>query len=150
MTELYQYKDCGLDYIFLRNGYRIKETPYGRGVAIENADGLHEAIAHSIITSPRRIRGQEVRFLRSMLDVSQSGLGDIVGKSRATIARWEGGLDEPIPAEADRFLRLFYALKASGHDAAQRLLELLTEIDELEHQMAVFSETDDVWTAEAA
>ncbi len=28
---------------------------------------------------------------------------------------------------------MFYALKASGHEAAERLVDLLTELDEVEH-----------------
>ena len=150
MTELHHYTDCGLDYIYLFNGYKVKKTPYGRGIAIENVDGLHEAIAVDIIKSPHAVRGQEVRFLRSMLDVSQAGLGDILGKSRATIARWEAGPNESIAGEADRLIRLFYALKMVGHEVADALLDLLAQIDELEHRMATFEETNTVWAPKAA
>ena len=150
MMEQYHYTDCGLDYIYLLNGFDEMETPYGRGSAIENVDGLHAAIALDIIMSPHAIRGQEVRFLRAMLNVSQAGLGDIVGKSRATVARWEGSPRDPIPGEADRLIRLFYALKMAGHKVADRIVELLTQIDELEHSMALFEDTDEGWVARAA
>ena len=68
MTDRYHYTQCGLDYVYLENGFRLEETPYGAGVSIEDADELHEAIALSIITSPHAIRGQELRFLRAMLE----------------------------------------------------------------------------------
>lgn len=150
MTSRYHYTECGLDYVYLENGFRLEETPYGAGVSIEDADELHETIALAIIMSPHAIRGQELRFLRSMLDVSQAGLGDLVGKSRAAIARWEAGTDDPIPGEADRLLRMFYALKVNGHDVAVKILDLLTQIDELQHRIALFEDTETGWRSKEA
>ena len=113
MKGSYHYTGCGLDYVYLANGFRRQKTPYGSGVSITDADGLHKAIARHIVSSPPRLRGQEIRFLRSMLDVSQAGLGDILGVSRATVARWEGNAETPIPSGTDRALRLFYAAENS-------------------------------------
>ena len=146
MSNPYHYTECGLNYIYLENGFRIHETPYGEGVSIDAADQLHEAIALTVISSPRALRGQEVRFLRSLLQVSQSGLGEILGVSRPTIARWESAPDDKISsATADRMLRVIYALKAAGHEVALKILDLLTEIDELEHKIALFQETNNGW-----
>lgn len=150
MTDLYHYTQCGLDYIYLVNGYRREETPYGAGVSIEHADQLHEAIALSVITAPQALRGQELKFLRSMLDISQARLGDLLGKSRATVARWESGLNEPIPGEADRALRFFYALTVAGDDVAKKIVDLLTEIDAIEHRMALFEDTESGWRPKEA
>ncbi len=150
MTGPHHYTECGLDYIYLLNGFKVHETPYGEGISIQNADGLHKAIALAVIISPNALRGQEVRFLRSLLDVSQAGLGDILGASRATVARWEGGADQAIPAGSDRALRMFYALKVTGHEVAERIVDLLTEIDELEHTQTLFEETDTGWEERVA
>ncbi|MCZ6870839.1 MAG: transcriptional regulator [Gammaproteobacteria bacterium] len=134
----YHYTNCGLDYVYLKNGYTIYETEEGGGVAIEGADGLHAAIARAIVTAPHILRGQELRYLRSMLDISQSGLGEVLGVSRPTIARWEGLPQEPISASSDRTLRLFYALKELGHEQAEIICDLLREIDELEFGPSLF------------
>ena len=48
--EPHHYVNSGLDYVYLANGFTVHDTPYGSGVAIENADGLHHAIAVAIIT----------------------------------------------------------------------------------------------------
>ncbi len=141
----HHYTDCGLDYVHLENGYNVHETPYGQGVAIENADELHRAIARWVVSQPHTLRGQELRFLRSVLKLSQSGIGEILGVSRATIARWEGSLDHSIGGSADRALRFFYALKEEGHELAISVCELLSEIDELEYQLSVFEDTDAGW-----
>lgn len=150
MTGPYHYTGCGLDYVYLLNGFELHETPYGEGVAIQDADGLHKAIALAVISSPNALRGQDVRFLRSLLDISQAGLGDILGASRATVARWEGGADQAIPGGSDRTLRMFYALKVSGHEVAERIVDLLAEIDELEHTQTLFEETDRGWEERVA
>ena len=107
MNEPYHYTECGLDYVYLANGFKVHETPYGEGISIESADELHQAIAQAIILAPHALRGQEIRFLRSLLEISQAALGDLCGVSRATVARWEGAPEKPIDPAADRFFRFF-------------------------------------------
>jgi len=149
MSEIYHYTGCGLDYVRLVNGFTHHDTPYGGGVSIEDMDGLHDQIARYIVSSPSRLRGQEVRFLRSMLDVSQAGLARILGTKRVTVARWEGKPNTPIPGTADRALRLFFALKVEGNESAHALLDLLADIDEEEFGDATFEETESGWRAAA-
>ena len=47
-------------------------------------------IANWIVQQRHTLRGQEVRFLRSLLDLSQAGLGEVLGVSRPTVARLGG------------------------------------------------------------
>lgn len=152
--KLYHYTGCGLDNVYLANGYTDHKTPYGRGVSIEDADGLHKEIARGIVLGSAPIRGQEVRFFRSLMDISQTGLGKILGVTRPTVARWEGQPNMAIPAVADRLLRLFYAMQQAGNKIALRVAELLRETDEIEHQTqkhrTVFRETQQGWQREAA
>ena len=137
--KMHHCKECGLDYICLANGFTVHDTQYGKGISITDADVLHGAIGRMIVTSPHIMRGQEVRFLRSMLDLTQFGMGEVLGVSRATIARWEGSPNEKITApSAERTLRLFFALKLQGHELVLEICELLTEIDELEYRLSVF------------
>jgi DNA-binding transcriptional regulator YiaG len=150
MIESYHYTGCGLDYVRLLNGYKVHESPDGRGVSIDNADGLHEAIARCVVASPFRLRGQEVRFLRSMLDLSQDGLARVLGTKRLTVARWEAKPHGLIPGPADRALRLIYARKADGDALMARILDLLAEIDSAEAGETVFAETRGSWKRQAA
>jgi DNA-binding transcriptional regulator YiaG len=150
MSEHFHYTASGLDYIYLANGFTRHETDYGPGTSIDDMDGLHDAIARHVVTSPTRLRGQEVRFLRSMLDVSQAGLARILGTKRLTVARWEAKPGTSIPGTADRALRLFFALKMEGDQAATGLLELLAEIDEAAYGAAVFEETNGDWHSRRA
>lgn len=145
--ETLHYVQCGLDYVYLTNGFEVKETPYGCGYRIHAIDELHEAIALDITQSNRPIRGQELKFLRSMLGLSQEALGHIISKSRAAVARWEGKRADPIDPTADKLLRAFYLLKKEGCDQAFALIDLFSRIDDLEHGYGqeCFVEKDGLW-----
>jgi len=141
MTELYRYTACGLDYVYLQNGFEVRETKHGPAVAIKAARDLHETIARSIISTPQRLRGQEVRFLRAQLKLSQDGLARVLQTKRGSVARWEAEPEKAIPGPVDSALRMFYALKTAGHGVAERIVDLLADIDELEHQISVIRQT---------
>lgn len=164
---MYHYTMCGLDYVFLRSGFRVRQTDYGSGVSIKNAEALDWAIAAIIITSPPRIRGQEVRFLRSLLHYSQNALANELGVKRITVARWEGVPNTPIPGTADRALRtvaanrLFHDLEALRDVAVifpeiadQRTEQLIMSYlpDEKPSEPSLFPEIavpEDKWKASA-
>lgn len=128
---LLHYTDCGLDYIWLSNGFEHLDTECGRATQIKNREGLHAAIGRAIVNGPSRLRGQEVRYLRSMLGLSQEGLGKLLRQSRATVARWEGERTKPIPSGSDQWLRVVYTRKAEGDESVCKLVDLLTELDDL-------------------
>jgi len=134
--RMYHYKEVGLEYVWLRNGFECRDTPRGRSVRIHDRDGLHAAIGRWIVASPARLRGKEVRFLRSLLNLSQEGLGKLLRQSRATIARWEGEPEKAIPNGSEDWLRVVYAKKAEGNNAVCKLVDLLTEMDELKNGKA--------------
>ena len=43
-VDRYHYSECGLDNIYLYNGFEFVETPRGRAVNIRDIEGLHRAI----------------------------------------------------------------------------------------------------------
>ena len=130
---MHHFTACGLDYVWLKNGFDYRDSARGRSIRINDLDGLHAAIARWIVQSPARIRGQEVKFLRSMLKLSQEGLGKALGQSRASVARWEGEPNKAIPRASDHWLRVVYAKKAQGDREMCKLVDLLVELDEMKH-----------------
>ena len=130
---IHHFTDCGLDYVWLISGFEYRDTPQGRLVRIKNIDGLHAAIGRWIVQNPSRLRGAEVRFLRSLLCLSQEGLGRMLSQSRATIARWEGDPTKPIPTGSDHWLRVVYAKKIQGDREMCKLVDLLIGLDEIKH-----------------
>ncbi len=150
MTELFHYTDCGLDYVYLANGYTVHETAHGEGVSIKDARTLHAFIALAVIAQPRALQGQDVRFLRGMMRLSQEALAKVLRQQRGSVARWEAEPTKDIPGAADSALRMFYALKAGGHDIAGKIVDLLQQVDEQQHgPHDLLLRNDGAWRAAA-
>ena len=124
----YQYRHCGLNNVYLLNGYTIRQTRHGETVSIHDIDGLHRAIAKFLIRERKTLSGPEARFLRHELGYSQKVLAGLLGKNIQTIARWEKG-ESRIDGPADRLLRLMYKLRMGSHRGIGKLLRKLADID---------------------
>ena len=79
MSEMYHYQSCGLQNIYLRNGFKYRETQYGKTVAIHDIEGLHKAIGLLIINNKTSLlNGSEIKFLRVELDMPQKTLAPVI------------------------------------------------------------------------
>lgn len=148
MHEPLHYTDCGLDNIYLLNGYEIVDTPYGEGISVKNVDGLREAIAWYLATRKKLLEGKEIRFLRKQLDLTQSELGRALGVDVQTVARWEKG-ENNISGPAERLLRALYVEHTNGTLKVHDLLNMLDELDALLNPRQIFESVDDTWKAAA-
>ena len=79
----YHYTESGLDSVYLQNGCEIVTSRKGKGVIIQDIDGLHEAIGQDIVGNKKKLRGKEFRFLRNELLLSQGVLGALVASEGA-------------------------------------------------------------------
>jgi putative transcriptional regulator len=144
----YHYTECGLDNVWLENGFKIHETKYGNGVSISEAEQLHEVIAHTLINSPVPIRGQEVRFLRSVLDISQAALGKLLGDmSRDAIAKYEGAKNKPIPTPIDHLIRYVYSEMKKDNSRLRGFCDIFEQIEENAINEVILSRKSGNWKA---
>lgn len=148
VKEPFHYPDCGLDNIYLLNGYELVETPYGAGVTVRDVDGLRKAIALHLATHKKLLDGQEIRFLRKEMDVTQSELGKCLGVDAQTVARWEKN-ENHVNGPAERLLRLLYLDHADGQIKVHDLLRMLDEVDASVNNRQFFEETDTGWRSAA-
>ena len=88
-TQPYHYTQCGLDDIFLLNGFHWYKVGNEGGVAVQDAEGLHKAIALNIVRNKAILCGKDVRFLRKLLDFTQAELALWLGYSSQQVARWK-------------------------------------------------------------
>jgi DNA-binding transcriptional regulator YiaG len=147
-ADLFHYTQCGLDNIWLANGVHREETPYGAGFRIEHASELHDAIATSIINDAHPMRGQEARFLRVALNLSQEGMAKALGVDRATVIRWERAREKPLAVMQDIAIRTTYAARAEDEEFLVGVIKELQETDEAEHGeafRAVFEANNAGW-----
>src|SRR5271170_3535240 len=110
----HHYKESGLDNVYLENGYKAIETPYGTGMAIQDTEGLHKAIGLWLVGQPVPLNGAELRFLRMEMESTQRDLAGILGAKEQTLRIWEKGRGKPIPGPVDRLLRAIYSEFATG------------------------------------
>jgi DNA-binding transcriptional regulator YiaG len=105
--NVYHYRDCGLENVFLEGGFKVVDTPYGQGVTIYDLDGLHSCIANSLVKKPIPLNGKEFRFLRTELDLSQTTMGNLCGRKERRLRDWEKN-NEKVPDPANTIIRVVY------------------------------------------
>lgn len=139
---MYHYRECGLDNVWLGNGYHEHKSAYGEGVSIEDTDGLHKAIGLCLVDCPRLLTGAEFRFLRVEMDLSQRRLGDLFNVDEQAVARWEKARTKPVRGAAERFIRVWYKTYADGSGDIKAMISRLAELDaNAARSKVVFRET---------
>ena len=146
----YHYTECGLKNIYLLNGYKFIDTSRGKAISIKDVDGLHKAIGLFLVTNKKDLSGDEVRFLRLGMLMSQSTLAELLGTSDQTIRRWERG-KVTIPKPSESLLRLLY--REHVHDKDGKISTVLREIADLEEMINgkefLFKDTSKGWKSAA-
>ena len=144
---MYQFKDGGLKNVWLLNGYTIKSTPYGEGVAIHDLDGLTQAICRALSQKQGQLTGVELRYLRSSgMLMSQPAFGRLMGIDGQSVARWEKS--GRVPRWADKLVRLLYAAKSDGNEPICQAVERLQTVDRLIHHKIIIREGKQGWQPE--
>ncbi len=142
--EPIHYTASGLPDVWLLNGFHREETAHGPAVRIEDADGLHKALARAIVTEKKPFTPVELRFLRKLLALSQASVARLLGISDQTVARLEKG-ETVIDAAAERLIR-FIVLEHLGEDVIVRdELAALAEQDEALHGEHRLRRTGKAW-----
>lgn len=150
--EGFHYQSCGLDNVFLLNGYEVRELDGSRAVAIHDLEGLHRAIAEQLIEKPAPLSCKEFRFLRVEMDFSQKALGDFLGVTDQAVAKWEKGQTKSIPRSADTLVRVFARERLLKRES--RIFDFVREMSELDRHVdgarLELSETEEGWKSRSA
>lgn len=149
-NSTYHYTECGLNNIYLVNGFQLMETQRGQAISIKNIEGLHKAIGLFLITTKKDLTGNEIRFLRHEMLMSQNTLARLLGVNEQAIRRWENGKIN-IPNPSASLLRLLYREHAKDHDGEiSSLLKKIANLeDNIDKQEFFFRTTADGWHATA-
>ena len=142
------YTQCGLDNIYLVNGFQQREAAGEVYTAVKDVEDLHASIA-LCLARKKVLSGQEIRFLRKHLEYTQKDLGDHLGVSDQSIARYEkdrGAMD----ASADGLFRLLVIGKALGCVDVHAELEKLRLEDDEASDTLLMGRDHDEWRPAAA
>lgn len=149
--ESLHYKACGLDDVYLVNGFH-RDTLDGEDfLTIENLDGLWKAIAMHLVTKHKVLAPKELRFLREQMDLTQAELAAKLRVSDQTVARWEKGKGDPGPGDVS--IRVLYLASPRAQPEGGEILDDIYEVlnhlidaDEQCEQPAVFQhQSNDQW-----
>jgi putative zinc finger/helix-turn-helix YgiT family protein len=105
----YRYTESGLSDVILQ-GVEVAVCPQcgTSDVIIPRMAKVHRAIAQALASSPARLTGEQLRFLRKHLGLSGEQLGRYLHTDKTKISKWERGEDRIGPA-TDRLVRLLAA-----------------------------------------
>ena len=142
----YHYVECGLDNVYLSNGFKFMETSEGTAVSFHDIDGLHKAIGLHLVTHKKNLIYKEIRFLREEMLMSQSLLASLLGISEQAIHRWETGKTH-IPKPSENLLRLLYRAQVSNqNDNISKLLKEIANLeDKINKNTILFVDTKQGW-----
>jgi DNA-binding transcriptional regulator YiaG len=148
----FAYTACGLDNIFLLNGFRTIYRDGEEYASVTDVEGLHRAIGRHLVLHRKALAPKEIRFLRKTMDLTQSEMAAKLGNDTQSVARWEKGAFG-MPGTADKLLRAtFLAENVTEPNDLEVLKNLLVSvmdeldmIDELEPAQASFK-LDDRWS----
>ncbi|ETX11347.1 transcriptional regulator [Marinomonas ushuaiensis DSM 15871] len=125
---MYHYIECGLQNVYLKNGFTVERIDNEEYTSIDDMNNLHSAIAQVIADSRTALRPAEFKFLRVELNLSQKMLSHRFGVSEQTIARYEKGKSE-IPRTTDAALRSLYMEKLEKNSSVGFFLDLLSDTE---------------------
>jgi len=144
------FKECGLDNVYLINGYRFGQTGNGEEVLlIEDLPGLHAAIAKAVVESPAHLDAKTFKYLRKHLDMAQRQVADLLGMSEESVSLWERAR-QPLPKYADIIIRTMVKEKCSGNAELIGLVERYNELDRTVQEDSLRLRLDhNAWSAAA-
>lgn len=117
-----QYKDCGLDYIYVKVPV-LKDDSGEEYLDVAMGD-IEAAIATSLIKLRVPLRGVEVKFLRKSLGLSLKAWASELGLSAAGVLKWEKAADSRLSRVNEAAVRAFCAEKL-GIDLPGTLSQLV-------------------------
>ena len=146
---MHHYTDCGLRNVYLNNGYQKIDTPYGKGLVIEDLDGLYRAIGLSLVNHKPRLSGSEVRYLRVGLNLSQYDLARILGVAETSVRGWENHRTK-ITKPTERLLRALYREHVAGDGSIRDMVEALNHLNQKAYERKLELETTNAGWREVA
>jgi YgiT-type zinc finger domain-containing protein len=113
--------NCGADARIVRGDYEFKESGLRDLVLLDielvkcgkcgnvdpilfQVDELMHIAAVAILQKPYRLQGEELRFLRKHIDLSQEEFAKLLHVDKTTLSKWENN-EDPIGVQSDLLAR---------------------------------------------
>jgi putative transcriptional regulator len=127
--KYYHYIESGLNNVYLLSGFKIKKIGSDTEIFINDIQGLHKAISMALIFKRSLLEGNEIKFIRTMLDLSQKKLAGLLGCGYQQILLWEKDKNK-ISKPTDRLLRiLLYTYFNKEHGEVFKKINEIADLD---------------------
>lgn len=104
MTNSHHYTESGLSNVYI-SGIAVELDDDGDEIiTIPAINELHHVIALGIVSHNKGISGDELRFLRTEMGLTQAELAETVHRDKQSIGRWERG-DVELDSSAEALIR---------------------------------------------
>jgi DNA-binding transcriptional regulator YiaG len=121
MVEFKNY--LGLKYITAHVRADRVSVEHGPVFSADRFKEIDKAIAVILITSPRPIRGQELKVIRKVTGMGIREFAAAIGVSHPTVMNWEKAKKRRLHRAEEAFVRVFFSEKLGVHLEAK--LEVL-------------------------
>lgn len=101
----YEFKETGLRDFVLRDIELLKCAKCGNvDPILARVEELMHVAAVAILRKPYRLQGEELRFLRKHIDLSQVEFARLLRVNKTTLSKWENN-EDPIGVQSDLLAR---------------------------------------------
>jgi hypothetical protein len=128
--EPLHYTACGLDDVYLVNGFTRETIDGGDYVTVADLDGLWKVIGLHLVKTRKILSPKDIKFLRDQMNMTQAELGTLLRVSDQTVARWEKGETKLVPGPADFMLRVLFLCSPAAQPQGGEILQKLKELCE--------------------
>ena len=101
---MYNYIECGLNNVMIHGLDVVVDDADHEVVTIPAVNQLHRAIAEGIVLHPFSMSGDELRFLRTEMGLTQAQLANIVHRDRQSVGYWERN-EHPMDGTVEMIIR---------------------------------------------
>jgi putative zinc finger/helix-turn-helix YgiT family protein len=110
----YPYKESGLKNVTLSGIELIRCRKCGHvDPVIPRLNELHRALALAVASQPFRLQGEDVRYLRKYLGMTQETFAELLHIHKSNLSKWENNEDK-IGEQSDRLIRIVVLTLGEG------------------------------------
>lgn len=101
----YRFTECGLRNVELQGVELVRCRKCGNeDVIIPRMNDLMRVLALAVVSRPSRLHGEDVRFLRKYLHMTQAEFAELIHIHKTNLSKWENDEDK-IGEQSDRLIR---------------------------------------------
>lgn len=110
----YRFSECGLRDVELHGIEIVRCAKCGNeDVIIPRMNDLMRVLALAVVSRPYRLQGEDIRFLRKYLNMTQAEFAELIHVHKTNLSKWENNEDKA-GDQSDRLIRAVALVLGDG------------------------------------